>query len=61
MPGVLVYPGRGDRIAEESRVMSEYRLHPGALATNAAVESYDDYATAIEGSALQFLEDSYEP
>ena len=58
VPGVLIYPGRDDRIAEESRVMSEYRLRSGVLATNAAVESYDDYAAVIESSARQFLEDS---
>lgn len=37
--------------------MSEYLLRSGALATNAAVESYDNYAAAIESSALQFLEE----
>ncbi|WP_231188384.1 McrC family protein [Haladaptatus sp. DYF46] len=58
VPGVLVYPGRDDRIAEESRVMSEYSLRSGALATNTGVGSYDDYAAAIESSALQFLKES---
>ncbi|WP_433632564.1 McrC family protein [Halomicrococcus sp. NG-SE-24] len=58
VPGALVYPGRDGGVTEQSTVMGEHRLRSVELATNAAVTSYDDYAHAIETSALRYLKRS---
>lgn len=54
-PGALVYPNHTERDGEESMVQKRYQLRSIGLATDAPVDSYSDYAVAIEDSAYAYL------
>ncbi|MFC5367239.1 McrC family protein [Salinirubrum litoreum] len=53
-PGAIVYPQTGGE-RKESSVMGTYPLRSIELATNPDVDTYDDYVTALEESARQYL------
>jgi len=53
-PGAIVYPQTGSE-RKESSVMGTYSLRSIELATNPDVDTYDDYATVLEESAIRYL------
>jgi 5-methylcytosine-specific restriction enzyme subunit McrC len=53
--GALVYPDHTKHDGQESIVDGAYPLRSVGLATNAAVDSYSDYAEALENSAYAYL------
>lgn len=56
-PGALVYPGQTGDVEKESVVDRTYPLRSVELATDAPVDSYEDYVDALEGSAYAYLSD----
>jgi len=54
VPGAIVYPQTGGE-RKESSVMGTYPLRSIELTTNPDVDTYDDYVTALEESAIQYL------